>query len=112
AVTGVAKEDHPELGAPVFRLRHESAVHVRVPARLEDEELADVIEVVECVAPLLEDRPAAQRRNAAADDAKGFAGGAIVYGTHHQAAASRRFAHRFMLTQPVATSDSVAASLP
>src|SRR6266513_3293099 len=81
AVAGGVKEDYPELGAPIFRLRHESAVHVRVPAWLEDEKLADVIEVVERVAPLLEDRPAAQRRHAAADDAKGFAGGVIVDGT-------------------------------
>src|SRR2546423_14235698 len=45
---------------------------------------------------------AAKRRHAAADDAKGFAGGVIVDGTHHQPTAGRRFAHRFMLTQPIA----------
>ena len=106
------KEDDPELGAPVFRLRHEPAVHVRVTAWLEDQQLPNVIEVVERVAPLLEDGASAQRGNPAADDAKRLAGGVVVHGRHHQAATGRRFAHRLMLTQPAATSDSVAASRP
>src|SRR3989454_6395375 len=105
------KEDHSELGTLVFRLRHEAAVHVGVTTRFEDQELADVIEVVERVAPLLEDGASAQRRNAAADDAKRFAGGVIVDGAHHQAPSRRRFAHGFMLTQPP-SSDSAAASGP
>ncbi len=94
------EEDHTELGALVLRLRHEPAVHVRVTARLEDEELADLVEVVERVAPLLQDGASAQRGDATADDAKGFAGRVIVDGAHHQAATGRRLAHRFMLTQP------------
>src|SRR5205807_6667177 len=77
-----------------------TAVHVRVAARLEDEELANVVEVVERVAPLLEDGASAQRGDAATDDAKRFSGGVIVDRAHHQAAAGRRFVHRFMLTQP------------
>jgi hypothetical protein len=91
------EEDHPKLGALVLRLCDETAIHVRVPAWLEDEQLADLVEVVERVAPLLEDGASAQGRDPTADDAKGFAGGVIVDGAYHQAAASR-IAHRLMLT--------------
>src|ERR1700686_4408124 len=46
-VPRVMDEDHPKLGALVFRLCDETAIHVGVPTRLEDEELADVIRGVE-----------------------------------------------------------------
>src|ERR1700730_1055004 len=97
AVPRVMEEDHPKLSALVFRLCDETAIHVGGPTWLEDEELADLIEVVESVAPLLQDGASAQRRDTTADDAKGFAGGVVVDGAHHQAAAGR-IAHRLMLT--------------
>src|ERR1700686_414052 len=100
AVPRVMEEDHPKLGALVFWLGDKTAIHVGVPTWLEDEELADLVEVIERVAPLLEDGPSAQERDTTADDAEGFAGGVVVHRAHQQAAAGRRFAHRFMLTQP------------
>ena len=56
------EEDDAEVGAVVVRLDDVAAVHVRVPARLEDEEPADVVEPLERVAPLVEDRRAREQR--------------------------------------------------
>jgi hypothetical protein len=70
-----------------------------VTARLEDEELSDVVEVFERVAPPFEDGASTQRRHAAADDAKRLAGGVIVDRAHHQATTARWITHWLMLTQ-------------
>ena len=56
-VAGVVEEDDAEVGAVVLRLGHEAAVHVRMAARLVDEQLPDVVEVLERVPSLVEDRP-------------------------------------------------------
>jgi hypothetical protein len=72
------EEDDAEVGARVSGLRHEAAVHVRVPARLVDEQLADVIEELEREAALVEDRGALERRHTAGNDAKRLAGGVVI----------------------------------
>ena len=60
-VAGVVEEDDAEVGAVVLRLGDEAAVHVGVPARLVDEQPAQVVEPLGGVAALLEDRVAAER---------------------------------------------------
>ena len=57
-VARVVEEDDAEVGAIVLRLRHKAAVHVGVAARLVDEQAANVVDVLEGVAPLVEDRAA------------------------------------------------------
>ena len=57
-VAGVVEEDDAEVGVVVVRLDDEAAVHVGVPARLVDEQPAHVVEPLERVAPLVEDRRA------------------------------------------------------
>ena len=74
----VVEEDDPEVGAVVVRRDDVAAVHVRVPARLEDEEPADVVEALSRVAPPLEDRRALERRDAGGDDAERLAAGVVV----------------------------------
>ena len=80
------EEDDAEVGALVVRLRDEAAVHVRVPARLVDEQLAHVVEPLEREAALVEDRGALERRHTAGDDAKRLAGGVVVGRLDYEAA--------------------------
>jgi hypothetical protein len=49
-----------------------------MPARLEDEQAANVVEVFGRIPALLEDRRAIERRHAAGDDPKRLAGGVVV----------------------------------
>ena len=77
-VPGVVEEDDAEVGAVVVRLDDEAAVHVGVPARLVDEQPAHVVEPLERVAALVEDRRAARRFDAARDDPEGLAGRVVV----------------------------------
>jgi hypothetical protein len=72
------EEDDAEVGAVVVRLGDEAAVHVGVPAGLEDEQLANLVEPLECEAPLVEDRGALEPRHTAGDDAKRLACGVVV----------------------------------
>jgi hypothetical protein len=72
------EEDDPEIRVPILRLGDEAAVHVRVAAGLVHEEASDVVEPLRGIAPLVEDRPAAQGLDAAGDDPEGLAGGVIV----------------------------------
>ena len=73
------EEDDAEVGA---RRRSGgddvAAVHVRVAARLEDEQPADVVEPLERVASLLEDRRAAQGLDPTRDDPERLAAGVVV----------------------------------
>jgi len=77
-IARVVKEDDPEVGAVVLRLRDEAAVHVRVAARLVDEQPAHLVEVLCCEAPLLEDRPPFERWHPARDDPERFARGVVI----------------------------------
>ncbi len=72
------EEDDAEVGAFVLGLGHEAAVHVGVAARLVDEQAANVVDVLEGVAPLVEDRAAGQRVDAAGHDAERLAGRVVV----------------------------------
>src|SRR5438270_4774562 len=100
AVAGVVKEDDAQLSPVIHGIRDKSAVHVGVPAWFEDEQLPDVVEMVERIAPLLEDGSASQRWDAAADDPKRLPCRVIVDGGHHQLPARDRNAHRLMVAQP------------
>ena len=93
------EEDHAELGSVILRLRDEAAVHVGVPARFENEQLADVVEVLQREAPFLQDGLSLEGWHTTADDPKRFAGSVIVDGADHQAAPHNRLAHRVILTQ-------------
>src|SRR5439155_10738050 len=77
AVARVVEEHHAELGAVILRLRDKAAVHVGVPARLEDESLANVVEMLQREAPLPEDGLSLEARHATADNAERLAGGVI-----------------------------------
>jgi len=72
------EEHDPEVGAAVLRLGDEAAVHVRVAAWLVDEQAADVVEVLPGEPPLLENRPALERLDAARDDPERLAAGVVV----------------------------------
>ena len=77
-VARVVEEDDAEVGALVLRLRDEAAVHVGVAARLVDEQAADVVDVLEGVAALVEDRAAGKRVDAAGDDPERLAGRVVI----------------------------------
>ncbi len=77
-VARVVEEHDAEVRAPIVRLDDEAAVHVRVPARLEDEQAPDVVEACECIAPLVENRRAPERLDAAGDDPERLAARVVV----------------------------------
>ncbi len=77
-VARVVEEDDAEVGALVLGLGDEAAVHVGVAARLVDEQAADVVDVLEGVAPLVEDRASGEGVDAAGDDAERLAGRVVV----------------------------------
>jgi hypothetical protein len=79
-VAGIVEEDDAEVGAVVVRRDDMAAVHVRVTARLVDEQPPHVVEPLERIATLLEDRRAAQRLDAARDDPERLAAGVVVDG--------------------------------
>src|SRR5205085_2093650 len=83
-------EDDAQVGAFVLRLGHEAAVHVRMAARLVDEQAPHVVEVFERVPALGEDRRPLERSHAAGDDAERLAGGVVVGGRDHPRAARKR----------------------
>ena len=72
------EEDDAEVGVRVVRLDDEAAVHVRVAARLVDEQPANVVEALERVAPLVEDRRALRQLDATGDDPERLAGRVVV----------------------------------
>ena len=74
----VVKEDDAEVGAVVLRRHDVAAVHVGVPARLEDEQAAVGVEVLERETAPLEDRRAVERRDAARHDPERLAAGVVV----------------------------------
>src|SRR5207342_3059890 len=71
-VAGVMEEDDAEVCACVVRLDDEAAVHVRMPARLVDEEAPPVVEPVVRISALVEDRGAAWRLDSLRDDPEGL----------------------------------------
>ena len=77
-VARVVEEDDAEVGTLVLGLGHEAAVHVGVAARLVDQQAANIVGVFESVAPLVEDRAAEKRVDAAGDDAERLAGRVVV----------------------------------
>src|SRR4029079_1423220 len=76
-VPRIVEEDDPEVGS-LLRLDDVAAVHVGVAARLVDEEAAPAISPVWRVAPLLEDRVAAQPIHTARHDPERLARGVVV----------------------------------
>ena len=72
------KKTTPRSAPSSFGGHDVAAVHVRVPARLEDEQPADVVEALERVAPPLEDRGAPERLDAAGDDPERLAARVVV----------------------------------
>ncbi len=70
------EEDDAEVGAGVFGLGDETAVHVGVASRLVDEQTTEVIEAGRRVAPLREDRVPAQLLTG--HDAERLATGVVV----------------------------------
>src|SRR5205814_22345 len=86
----VVEEDDAEVGTVVLRLRDVAAVHVRVAARLIDEQAAHLVEVLERVAALGKARHARERPHAAGDDAKRLAGSVVVDGLDSHPSAARK----------------------
>ncbi len=74
------EEDDAEIGARVVRLDDVAAVHVGVAARLVDEQPAHVVEPLERVAALVEDRCAPKRIDTARHDAERLARRVVVDG--------------------------------
>ena len=74
----VVEEDDPEVGAVVVRRDDVAAVHVRMPARLEDEQPPHVVGLLEREAPALQDRRTLEGRRPARDDAEGLAARVVV----------------------------------
>ena len=78
AVALVVHKDDAEVRAGRDGLGEKGPVHVRVPARLPHERLADTVEIVPGPAPLLENRRARNARDARGHDAQGLARGVRV----------------------------------
>jgi hypothetical protein len=74
------EEHDAEVGPVVVRRDNVAAVHVGVPARLEHEEAADVVEPAGRVATALEDRAALRYGRPAGDDPKRLTAGVVVDG--------------------------------
>ena len=74
------EEDDTEIGLAVVRLDDEAAVHVGMSPRLVDEEPAYVVEPLECVAALVEDRRALRRLDSAGHDPERLARCVVVDG--------------------------------
>ena len=72
------KKTTPRSASVVVRLDDEAAVHVRVAARLEDEQPPHVVEALERVAALVEDRRAAERLDSAGHDPERLAARVVV----------------------------------
>ena len=72
------EEDDTEIGVAVVRLDDEAAVHVGMSPRLVDEQPPHVIEPLECVAPLVEDRRAVRSIDSAGHDPERLAGSVVV----------------------------------
>jgi len=77
-VACVVEEHDAEIGAVVVAGHDVAPVHVGVAAWLVDEQLPDVIEPFERVAPTLEDRRAREGLDAAGDDPEGLAARVVV----------------------------------
>ena len=74
----VVEEDDAEVGAVVLGVRDEAAVHVGMSARLVDEQLPHVVQMLEREAALLENRAPAERLDAAGDDPERLAARVVV----------------------------------
>ena len=74
----VVEEDDAEVGAVVVRRHDVAAVHVRMAARLVDDEPAVGVEVVAGEPPPLEDRRARERRHARGQDPERLAARVVV----------------------------------
>ena len=72
------EEDHAEVRAVVVRLDDEAAVHVGMPSRLVDEQTAHVVDALERVAALVEDRRPTQRLDPVRHDPEGLPCGVVV----------------------------------
>jgi len=72
------EEDDAEVGGLVLGLGHVAAVHVRVAARLVDQQAANFVQALGREAPLFENRPTLERRHTAGDYAERLTGGVIV----------------------------------
>ena len=72
------EEDDPEVGAIVVRRDDVAAVHVRVPAGLEDEKPPHAVDLLERKAPALEDRGPFEERRPARHDAERLAARVVV----------------------------------
>ena len=72
------EEDNTEVGPVVLRRHDVAAVHVGVPAGLEDEQAAVRVEVVAREAAPVEDRRALERRDAARHDPERLAARVVV----------------------------------
>src|SRR6187431_2769887 len=79
-VAGVVEEHDAEIGALVVGLDDETAVHVGVAARLVDEKPSNVVELLERVTALFENRRAARRLDAGRHDPERLARGVVVDG--------------------------------
>ena len=79
-VAGVVEEDHAEIGVVVVRLDDVAAVHVGMASRLVHEQAADVVQPLERVPALVEDRRAAQPVDPVRDDPEGLARSVVVDG--------------------------------
>ena len=72
------KKTTPRSALAVVRLDDEAAVHVGVAARLVDEQPPHVVEPLECVAALVEDRRAVRGIDSAGHDPERLAAGVVV----------------------------------
>ncbi len=69
-VTLVVHEQHGEIGLGMVRLDQQRAIHAVMPARLEHQPAAQMIEAPLRLPPLVEQRPAREHRPAVDDDAR------------------------------------------
>ena len=74
----VVEEHDAEVGAVVVRGRDEAAVHVGVTARLVDQQVADIVDMVRRPTAALEDRAPFELGDPADHDPERLAGGVVV----------------------------------
>ena len=72
-ITFIMQEEHREVRAGQVRLDGHHPVHVVVTPRLEDQQFTQMVEMVEGVAALVQDRLTQYRRIARRDDTHGLA---------------------------------------
>ena len=72
------EEDDTEVRAGVVRLDDEAAVHIGMASRLVDEQPTNVVESIERIAALVEDRLASWSLDSTGHDPEGLACGVVV----------------------------------